>query len=360
MVTAGEYFASVLVRGIDEAAESNSEIVQSMQVTPLDGTLELPVGPQGGPGPNGPACRPWRWEGDIADRAALQALTPTLGAAQAGKAWRVLTTNTIAYWNGAAWENFLDAIGGRGPDGTPNQLTLGTVTTGAAGSDLVFTISGTPPNQTVDLTVPRGVKGAKGPIGSPGPLREASDYDDSDGTADGAVPVWDSGTAKWTPQGNPGLRGPWSVLENQAWDESAGFAASQSGATTSPNTICVVNIPAQDVDWRPMVTGGAIVRTTTANGSDLVDIEARIGSASGQVVAYGPGLAWGIDWLNRLTPQFQTSAMTPDSTVGVIAAGAAASIYIVLRHTLGTGSYTYNRTGAHVAVWAVPVTGAPA
>ncbi|WP_156769447.1 hypothetical protein [Nocardia sp. 852002-20019_SCH5090214] len=358
MSTVGDYFDKALIRGIDEGIGAG-DIAQSMQATPADGALEMPVGSQGDTGITGPDAYPWRYEGDIADQAALQALAPKLGAAQAGKAWRVLSTNTIAYWNGSSWDNFTEAIGGRGPDGTPNTLTIGTVTTGAVGSDLVATVTGSPPNQTLNLVVPRGVKGQKGPIGSPGPLRQASDYDNSGGTANGAVPVWNSTTSKWTPQGNPGWRGPWTVVENQAWDGTSGFAASQSNVTTSPNTICVVNVPAQDVAWRPLVTGGALVRTAANDGSVLVDLEAHIGSASGQIVAQGPGFAWGLDWINRLTPQFQTSAMTPASSVGVIAAGSAAAIYLVLRRSVGTGAYYYTRTGAHAAVWAVPVTGAP-
>lgn len=359
MTTVGDYFESVAVRGIDEGIGAADGIVQSMQATPLDGSLELPVGPQGDPGATGPDAYPWRWEGDITDTAALLALAPTLGPAQAGKAWRVLTTNTVAYWTGAGFENFAEAIGGRGPDGAPNALTIGTVTTGAAGSDLVATISGTPPNQTLDLVVPQGVKGAKGPIGGPGPLREAADYDDSVAPTNGAVPVWDSAAAKWKPSGPPGWRGPWTVLEDQAWDGGAGFAAPQSNVSTDPNTICIVNVPAQDVAWRPYVTGAVLVRSTATDTSTIVDLIARIGSATGTTVAHGPGVAYGVWSADMLQPYAPDVSQTPVSTAGVIAAGTPAAIYLVLYHSRGTGAYYYQRTGAHAAVWAIPATGAP-
>jgi hypothetical protein len=48
-------------------------------------------------------------------------------------------------------------------------LTVGTVTTGSAGSSAAVTISGTSPNQTIDFTIPKGDKGDKGDTGDQGP-----------------------------------------------------------------------------------------------------------------------------------------------------------------------------------------------
>jgi hypothetical protein len=53
-------------------------------------------------------------------------------------------------------------VGDRGPKGDTgpaNTLTIGTVTTGAAGSSASATITGTAPAQTLNLTVPRGNSG---------------------------------------------------------------------------------------------------------------------------------------------------------------------------------------------------------
>lgn len=50
--------------------------------------------------------------------------------------------------------------GSTGPAGPANTLTIGTVTTGAAGSAASAAVSGTAPNQTLDLTIPRGNTGA--------------------------------------------------------------------------------------------------------------------------------------------------------------------------------------------------------
>ncbi|MFC9966344.1 hypothetical protein ACFVH4_19115 [Nocardia ignorata] len=358
MTTIGEYFEQTQIRGINEGI-GTPRIVQSFHGTPKDGTLELPTGSPGPTGPQGPPAHRFRWEGDIADPVALAALAQTLGPAHAGKAWRVETTNTLMYWNGESFDSFLEAFGGRGPTGELNTLTLGTVETGPAGSDLEIEITGTPPSQVLNIVVPRGVQGVKGPLGSPGPLRDATDYDDTNPPIDGAVPLWDSATSKWTPQPYPGWRGPWTVFEGTAWDGGAGFVPSQISVSTNPNTICTVTIPAQDCAWRPMVFGGAFVRTTASDNSNRVDIEARLGSAAGQIVAQGPGIPFALDWFNKLGPQFNTPSMTPASSVGVVAAGAAATIVVVLRRNLGTGTYSYGRTGANLTVFAVPVTGAP-
>lgn len=358
MTTVGEYFAQTQIRGINEGIGSPG-IVQSFNGTPADGTLELPTGSPGPAGPQGPAAHRFRWEGDISDPVALAALAERLGPAQAGRAWRVESNNTLMYWNGASFDTFPEAFGGHGPTGEVNTLTIGSVTTGAAGSDLEITVTGTPPTQTLNIVVPRGVQGRKGPVGSPGPLRDATDYDDTSAPVNHAVPLWNPTTSKWTPTPYPGWRGPWTVFEGDSWDGGAGFAATQTAVSTTPNTICTMNIPAQDVAWRPLVLGGAFVRTTATDNSNRVDIEARITNAAGQIVGYGPGLPFGMDWFNKLGPQFNTAAMTPASSVGVIAAGVPAVIAIVLRRNLGSGTYTYNRGTAQATVWAVPVTGAP-
>ena len=54
--------------------------------------------------------------------------------------------------------------GDTGDAGPPSELSIGTVTTGPAGSSASATITGTPPSQVLDLTIPRGDKGATGNV----------------------------------------------------------------------------------------------------------------------------------------------------------------------------------------------------
>ncbi|WP_054815431.1 hypothetical protein [Nocardia arizonensis] len=355
MSTVGEYFDSTIIRGIHEGIGTPG-VVQAMHGTPRDGALELMTGTAGAAGDAGPAGYPFRWEGDIADQSALNALAGGLGLAHAGKAWRVVSTNALMYWNGTSFDSFAEAFGGMGPDGQPCSIAIGTVDTGPVGSPLQVTVTGTPPNLTLSLTVPRGVKGLTGEDGPPGPLRQAADY--ADGThVDNAVPVWNDVTQKWTPAAYPGLRGPWSIVEETAWDGGAGFSASQTNVATSPNTIAQLNIPAQDTAWRPVLSGGVAVRTTEASSSfsTRVDAEVRIGSNSGQLVGIGIGWPFGLENYNRFRPCFGARITDPTGSVGVIAAGTAVTLYVVLRRGQGSSNYTYNRTGAQLVCWAQPV-----
>lgn len=54
------------------------------------------------------------------------------------------------------------ATGATGPAGPANTLTIGTVTTLTPGSSATATVSGTAPNQTLDLGIPQGATGATG------------------------------------------------------------------------------------------------------------------------------------------------------------------------------------------------------
>ena len=58
------------------------------------------------------------------------------------------------------WEILQGGV--QGVQGTPASLTKGTVTTGAPGTNANFTVTGTPPNQKLNLTIPQGAKGDTG------------------------------------------------------------------------------------------------------------------------------------------------------------------------------------------------------
>lgn len=355
MSTVSEYFESTLVRGIDEGVGSPG-VVQAFHGTPRDGSLELMTGTTGPVGPQGEPSAPFRWEGDIADQAALTALASKLGTVHAGKAWRVRSTDTLMYWNGAGFDSFADAFGGAGPDGRPCEVAIGVVETGPVGSKLQVTVTGTKPHLTVNLTVPRGIKGLKGDPGGPGPIRQAPDYADGPHT-ERAVPRWNESSRKWVPRPFPGLRGPWSIVGTQAWNSGPGFAASQFKVGTTPNTVAQLTIPAQDVDWRPVISGGVMIIVDEALGSynNRIDAEVHIGSPTGQIVALGSGSPWGADGYCYFLPYYGTQ-MTPESSVGVVPAGQAVTLYVVLARNLGGANYSYVQDGAQILCWARPVT----
>ena len=58
--------------------------------------------------------------------------------------------------------------GDKGETGATNSLSIGTITTGEAGSQASATITGNAPNQTLNLTIPKGDKGDTGAAGQNG------------------------------------------------------------------------------------------------------------------------------------------------------------------------------------------------
>jgi hypothetical protein len=87
------------------------------------------------------------------------------------------------------------ATGSTGATGPANSLAIGTVSTGAAGSNASATITGTAPSQTLDLTIPRGDKGDTGDTGATGPANSLAIGTVSTGAAGSNADATITGTA---------------------------------------------------------------------------------------------------------------------------------------------------------------------
>ena len=85
--------------------------------------------------------------------------------------------------------------------GEPTELSIGTVTTGTAGSTASATITGNAPAQTISFVIPRGDVGATGATGSVGPAGPKGDTGDT-GPAGATGPAGEAG-----PQGIQGIQG---------------------------------------------------------------------------------------------------------------------------------------------------------
>ncbi|MCC3246130.1 hypothetical protein LG047_12500 [Methylocystis sp. WRRC1] len=118
-------------------------------------------GPQGEPGPAGPQG-PAGAQGPAGPQGAAGAAGPvntlTIGTVTTGAAG----SSAAATITGAAPNQTLSLTIPRGDAGPANTLTIGTVTTAAPGSAAAATITGTTPNQTLNLVIPRGDAGAAG------------------------------------------------------------------------------------------------------------------------------------------------------------------------------------------------------
>lgn len=84
------------------------------------------------------------------------------------------------------WEILQGGV--QGLQGPPVALSKGTVTTGAPGSEADFSITGTPPNQKLNLTIPRGATGATGAVSAW--EYYAAGRPDIVGTLDAAALAW--------------------------------------------------------------------------------------------------------------------------------------------------------------------------
>jgi hypothetical protein len=165
-----------------------------------------------------------------------------------------------------------------GPTGPANSLSIGTVTTGAAGSSADATITGTAPSQTLSLTIPRGDKGEKGDkgdTGDQGPIGEtgatglnwqgewsntvnyinddAVYHNSSSWFASGDPTVGEEPTltaTHWYPlalQGATGNTGPANVLSvGTVTTGSAGSSAAVTITGTSPTQTVNFTIPRGD------------------------------------------------------------------------------------------------------------------
>lgn len=100
-----------------------------------------------------------------------------------------------------------------GPTGPSNVLSVGTVTTGDAGSSAAITITGTSPTQTVNFTIPKGDQGIQGEQGIQGPANELEVGSVTTGAAGSQAEVTITGTSPEQtinfviPEGTQGIQG---------------------------------------------------------------------------------------------------------------------------------------------------------
>jgi hypothetical protein len=155
----------------------------------------------------------YRTVATIAERDAIPAPRRSAGMlvfvlADGGSTWRLGANLTT--WSAVTGD------GGSG-GGAPASLEIGTVTTGAAGSQAAATITGDPPDQVLNLTIPRGDTGAKGDTGNTGSKGD---------------------------QGDPGAAGPPNTLTiGTVTTGAAGSSASASITGTAPSQTLNLTIP---------------------------------------------------------------------------------------------------------------------
>jgi len=218
------------------------------------------------------------------------------------------------------------ATGSQGPAGPANSLAIGTVTTGAPGSAAAATITGTAPSQTLSLTIPRGDVGAQGP---PGPT----------GTTGPQGPQG--------PTGNTGAQGPQGPTGTTGAQGPPG-SIWRSGTGAPAGALGVVG------DWYENDANGDIYEKTGASTYTLRDNLTGPQGPQGTPGAGAPDATTTTKGSIQLAGDLTGTAASPQIAAGVIvdadvAAGAAiaesklslasdAAAGTASRRTLGTGA----------------------
>jgi hypothetical protein len=270
----------------------------------------------------------------------------SLGTADARKAWRVVAENAIYVWTGLDWVRFLAAFLAPGRQGPTNQLT-GTAAAGMVGSEAQAALTGAAPNQTLNITFPRGDTGIPGDPGTAGAIADAADVADISAARDGAILSWDTSSDLWRPTPNPKLAGPWSIAGSQ-------FAAA-SNVSAPERTVATMTIPAQSVAYRPIVMSGQINIKVHVPANQLdatrVIVSVRLGSATGPIIGFGFPLSAPNNTNVIMCPRWE-QPITPDSTHATVAANQTATIYVQITRVSGSHTYTVVNQGAQLFMMA--------
>ncbi|WP_327100072.1 hypothetical protein OIE68_15610 [Nocardia vinacea] len=342
MSTVYDADVTITMRGVSDPV-GLPYTVNPLDLTDREAVIEIREGDEGEPGVQGEPAWPWIWQGDAANFAVLEGFSLT--TADARKAWRVVDENAIYLWTGVDWVRFTDAFDAPGRQGPANVLS-GVGVAGAVGSSAAAALTGTAPNQQLQITFPRGATGVTGDAGTAGAIADAEDVADLTDARDGSVLTWDSSDAVWRAAPNPKLGGPWAIAGSQ-------FAAA-SNVSAESRTVATMTIPAQPVAWRPIIISGQInvkVQIVSAIDDTRIIAEIRLGSATGPVVGFGMPLGATNNSNILLCPRWE-QAITPDSTHATVAQNQTATLYVVLTRVAGVGTYTVINQGAQLLVMA--------
>lgn len=177
----------------------------------------------------------WKYQDEFEwqNLVALSALT--------GSSIQLRTFNGYIQWKPTTetiWENMVSLNDLKGP---ANSLSIGTISTGAEGSQASATISGTAPNQTLSLTIPRGNTGPANSL-SIGTVTTVASGQDASATITGDAPNQTLNLG--IPQGLKGDVGPVNNLSiGTVSTLETGASATATITGTAPNQTLNLGIP---------------------------------------------------------------------------------------------------------------------
>lgn len=188
--------------------------------------------------------------------------------------------------------------GTNGASGPPNTISIGTVSSLAAGATPTATITGAAPSQTLNLGIPAGASGSPGSNGSNGPVNTLSIGTVSTLSAGAAATASVSGAAPnqtlniGIPQGAAGAAG------SNGANGAAGVGvspAAPAAMTVAFATAYQVADPLKAAHINIMIESAY---TTTIAGTSADEVEIRIGSTNAVATGGGSQVA---TWKTSLT-----------------------------------------------------------
>lgn len=359
--------------------------------TPANLTLSTALGEQGPQGPQGQA-------GANAPVNVVSIGTVSTGAEGSSASASMTGTAPNQTLNLTIPRGNTGATGSTGATGPANALLIGSVTTGSPGDNAVASITGTAPNQILNLTLPRGATGPTGSTGATGPANSLSIGTVSTGAEGSSASATITGTAPSQtlsltiprgntgstgatgatgPQGAVGPAGPTNSLAIGTVSTAAsGVSASATITGTAPNQTLNLTLPRGDTGATGATGSTAGVSTNTP--STVVQRDSSGNFSAGTITASLNG--------NAATATTATTATTADaiadgavSTTAKIANGVVTAAKLGITENLriakcwvnfnGTGtpairssynvsSITKNGTGDYTVNFATAMAGA--
>lgn len=320
-------------------------LTAEVALAPAAAALELPEGPEGPQGIAGEPQAPFIKVGEIANIGARPA---GLTADDRGKWWHRLDNDSMDYWDGDSWIPVADAVGPQGPVAPANTLTALDVV-----ADEKVTLAGVdikPINsseQTIQLTVPAGTRGATGNPGSSGTISTSPDYDSTLGPVDRSMFAYSRTSRRFRPVPPPCGYGPWH------WAASD-FAADASGAVDQYVPLTAA-MPALPFAYRPLVHGGIQL---FADSNAVAFLFVRLYNETGIAVGIGVNYwrtYWELCHFHSYYGNPNAVGMSPSSDYAVVPPNTPANILVCVERQGGTGTIGYQQANAALTVYAMPV-----
>ncbi|WP_406858476.1 hypothetical protein ABEG18_12950 [Alsobacter sp. KACC 23698] len=216
----------------------------------------------------------WRVTGD-ASWTDLIATEELVGETGAGVELRA--TASKIQWRAIGEVSWIDIVALADLLGPPNTLTIGSVTTGSAGSSASANITGTAPNQTLNLTIPRG---DPGPVGGGDIIGPAS-------STDNHVALYSGSTGKALKDG--GALGSAAFADTSSFAPTSHTHPASQISDASPNGRSLITA----ANYAAMKTLLALVKGDVGLGNvdNTSDANKPVSTAQAAAIASSPGLA---------------------------------------------------------------------